>query len=74
MNNDRALANLMNCTVSGETTVLMAVHSGSVPVLHYLLDCGVDPALPTSRGSTPLHEAAENGTMILLYVFFFPPC
>ncbi|TVU00350.1 hypothetical protein EJB05_54245 [Eragrostis curvula] len=48
-------------SAEGETPTLLAVFSGSVPVLKYILDCGGDPAMATSRGSTPLHEAAELG-------------
>jgi len=33
-------------------------------VLKYLLECGVDPAMPdSSRGCTPLHCAAEEGVL-----------
>ncbi|GJN35392.1 hypothetical protein PR202_gb24164 [Eleusine coracana subsp. coracana] len=48
-------------TTEGESTTLMAAFSGSIPVLQYLIDRGGDPGMATSRGSTPLHEAAEHG-------------
>jgi ankyrin repeat protein len=38
-----------------------AALGGKVQVMRYLLDHGADPAMPQERGSTPLHNAAEEG-------------
>jgi ankyrin repeat protein len=38
---------------------------GNVQVMRYLLDHGADPAMPQERGSTPLHNAAEEGGGLL---------
>jgi ankyrin repeat protein len=38
-----------------------AALGGNVQVMRYLLDHGADPAMPQERGSTPLHNAAEEG-------------
>jgi ankyrin repeat protein len=38
-----------------------AAPAGNVQVMRYLLDHGADPAMPQERGSTPLHNAAEEG-------------
>ena len=51
-------------SVAGETPILLAAGAegrDALPVLRYLLDRGGDPAMPDSRGSTPLHNAAEYG-------------
>ncbi|KAL6622582.1 hypothetical protein ACP70R_032461 [Stipagrostis hirtigluma subsp. patula] len=55
--------NVNSRSLEGETPMLLAAHEGdrNVPVLRYLLDCGGDPAAPDSRGSTPLHNAADHG-------------
>jgi hypothetical protein len=39
--------------------MLLASINGNVTVLQYLLSCGGDPAAPTTRGTMPLHNAAE---------------
>ncbi|CAN6334842.1 unnamed protein product [Urochloa humidicola] len=51
-------------SAEGETAILLAAEGGGhdvIPVLRYLLDRGGDPAMPDSRGSTPLHNAAKYG-------------
>ncbi|NP_001132274.1 uncharacterized protein LOC100193710 [Zea mays] len=45
----------------GGSPVHCAAAGGSESVLGYLLDHGGDPVMPDSMGSTPLHDAAEEG-------------
>ena len=40
-----------------------AAMGGNVQVMRYLLDGSGDPAMPDETGSTPLHNAAEGGTL-----------
>lgn len=44
-----------------------AAIDGNVQVLGYLLDHGGDPVKPEERGCTPLHNAAENGLLTVLF-------
>ncbi|KAM0823041.1 hypothetical protein ACQ4PT_071131 [Festuca glaucescens] len=46
---------------TGETPMFYAALGGNVQVMRYLLDHGADPAMPEERGSTLLHNAAEEG-------------
>jgi hypothetical protein len=39
-------------------------------LLRYLLDRGGDLVMPDSKGSTPLHDAAEGGAVPQLYEGF----
>ncbi|XP_047048523.1 protein TANC1-like isoform X2 [Lolium rigidum] len=45
----------------GMTPMSYAAHEGKTQVIRYLLDRGVDPAIPDERGTTPLHNAALQG-------------
>ncbi|XP_047050714.1 serine/threonine-protein phosphatase 6 regulatory ankyrin repeat subunit C-like [Lolium rigidum] len=45
----------------GMTPMSYAAHEGKTQVIRYLLDRGVDPAMPDERGTTPLHNAALQG-------------
>nr|CAB3462533.1 unnamed protein product [Digitaria exilis] len=47
--------------LKSETSVHFAAVGGDERVLRYLLDHGGDPAVPDGKGSTPLHDAAEQG-------------
>jgi ankyrin repeat protein len=48
----------------GMSPVHFAAAAGSMCVLKYILERGVDPAMPdSSRGCTPLHCAAEEGVL-----------
>uniref|UniRef100_A0ACD5YL42 Uncharacterized protein n=1 Tax=Avena sativa TaxID=4498 RepID=A0ACD5YL42_AVESA len=48
-------------TKTGVTPMFYAALGGNVQVMRYLLDHGADPVMPEERGSTPLHNAAEEG-------------
>jgi ankyrin repeat protein len=54
---------LMHASHVGEMPMLLAAVDGNVPVLQYLLSRGGDLAAPTSRGSTPFHNAVEHGAL-----------
>ncbi|KAF8733376.1 hypothetical protein HU200_014983 [Digitaria exilis] len=63
--------------LKSETSVHFAAVGGDERVLRYLLDHGGDPAVPDGKGSTPLHDAAEQGVVgvggpVCTY-FFVPP-
>uniref|UniRef100_A0ACD5ZTR9 Uncharacterized protein n=1 Tax=Avena sativa TaxID=4498 RepID=A0ACD5ZTR9_AVESA len=45
----------------GATPMYYATIVGNVQVMRYLVDHGSDPAIPDERGTTPLHNAAEEG-------------
>ncbi|TVU06184.1 hypothetical protein EJB05_49383 [Eragrostis curvula] len=52
----------VNSTADGSgTSVHFAAVGGDERVLGYLLDHGGDPGAPDAKGSTPLHDAAEQG-------------
>jgi ankyrin repeat protein len=53
---------LYYCVIGG-SPVHCAAAGGSESVLGYLLDHGGDPVMPDSMGSTPLHDAAEEGAV-----------
>ncbi|TVU06259.1 hypothetical protein EJB05_49461 [Eragrostis curvula] len=52
----------VNSTADGSgTSVHFAAVGGDERALGYLLDHGGDPGAPDAKGSTPLHDAAEQG-------------
>lgn len=51
------------CCLIGGSAVHRAAAGGSESVLRYLLDRGGDPVMVDSIGSTPLHDAAEEGAV-----------
>ena len=59
----RALgADIGQTDLNGETLVHKAAEAGCVPMIHYLLDAGLDPGKPKGRsGETPLHYAVRAG-------------
>jgi hypothetical protein len=48
---------------AGEMPLVLAARSGHTATAAYLLERGADPRAPDSRGQTPLHWAACNGTI-----------
>uniref|UniRef100_A0ACD5XMN1 Uncharacterized protein n=1 Tax=Avena sativa TaxID=4498 RepID=A0ACD5XMN1_AVESA len=46
---------------TGATPMYYAAIVGNVQVMRYLVDHGSNPAIPDERGTTPLHNAAEEG-------------
>jgi ankyrin repeat protein len=47
----------------GATPMDYAAYAGNVEVMRYLIDHGADPAISDERGTTPLHNAAEEGAL-----------
>jgi hypothetical protein len=54
----------------GATPMDYAAYAGNVEVMRYLIDHGADPAIADERGTTPLHNAAEEGA--LSCYFWYP--
>lgn len=52
-------ANVQKTTL--HTALLIAANAGHEPVVHLLIDHGVDPTLPDKSGNTALHIAAGGG-------------
>jgi len=59
----RALgADIGQTDLNGETLVHKAAEGGCVPMIHYLLDAGLDPSKAKgASGETPLHYAVKAG-------------
>jgi ankyrin repeat protein len=55
---------------AGATPMDYAAYAGNVEVMRYLIDHGADPAIADERGTTPLHNAAEEGA--LSCYFWYP--
>lgn len=56
------------CDPSGDFLLHYAVTLGRTDLCQYLLDRGFPPDLPGAYGATPMHYAADNGSMQILRI------
>lgn len=54
-------ADISTCGRDGAHEIYLAASGGHAILTKYLLDCGVDPLIPTDHGWTALHWASNNG-------------